>query len=94
MLALCPELKSYQEGKYVYLASDHDVANLLKGTDYSHDEDALILLKAASILRRGMDKKNDWSLNNIGNVKSLIPKNLLFFISTLLWNSLDKRNFI
>ena len=79
MLALCPELKSYQEGKYVYLASDHDVANLLKETSYSHDEDALILLKAASILRRGMDKKNDWSLNNIGNVKSLIPKKSSFF---------------
>ena len=78
MLALCPELKSYQEGKYVYLASGHDVTNLLKGTGYSHDSDALVLLKAASILRRGMDKKNDWSLNNIGNVKSLIPKNLLF----------------
>ena len=87
MLALCPELNSYQEGKYVYLASDHGVANLLKGTGYSHDEDALILLKAASILRRGMDKKNDRSLNNIGNVKSLIPKNLLFFISTLLYGT-------
>ena len=87
MLALYPELKSYQEGKYVCLASGHDVANLLKETDYSHDEDALILLKAASILRRGMDKKNDWSLNIIGNVKSLIPKNLLFFISTLLYGT-------
>jgi len=83
VLANCPSLSASRKGKDVLLAFDTDVVDALKkACDSDSDEEAIILAKAAQIIRKDIFNEKysfDGTLDN-----SRVPESLLALVSMIM----------
>ena len=81
LLGLCPEIRSFNQGRDCYIAFDEDIGDILKDVkERNYDGDAVVLAKAADIIRREFRTEVSWSLDQIDCQEECIPKTLLRFI--------------
>ena len=85
LLGLCPEIRSFNQGRDFYVAFDEDIGDILKDAkERSYDDDAVVLAKAADIIRREFRTEVSWSLDQIDCQVKCTPKTLLRFIQMVL----------
>ena len=52
LLGICPEIRSFNQGRDCYIAFDEDIGDILKDPKKrNYDNDAVLLAKAADIIR-------------------------------------------
>ena len=58
LLGLCPEIRSFNQGRDCYIAFDEDIRDILKDAkERNYDDDAVVLAKAADIIRRELEQR-------------------------------------
>ena len=75
LLGLCPEIRSFNQGRDCYIASDEDIGNILKDAkERNYDDDAIVLAKAANKIRREFRTEVLWSLDQIDCQRNVYQK--------------------
>ena len=85
LLGLCPEIRSFNQGRDCYIAFDEDIGDILKDAkEHNYDDDAVVLAKGADIIRPEFRIEVSWSLDQIDCQEEWIPKTFLRFIQMVL----------
>ena len=80
LLGLCPEIRSSNQGRDCYITLDEDIGDILKDPkERNYNNDAVVLAKAADIIRRKFRTEVSSSLDQIDCQDECIPKTLLRF---------------
>ena len=85
LLGLCLESRSFNQARDCYIAFYEDICDILKDAkERNYDDHAVVLAKAAVIIRREFRTEVSWSLDQIDCQEEYIPKTLLRFIQMVL----------
>ena len=84
LLAIVPGLKAHTSGKEVLLTYDEDVGCVINtACESTFDSDAMVLAKAARIVRKGMFSQIKWSVSE-GVQTAAVPDELLSLVRMIL----------
>jgi len=93
-LSFLPNLKAYKEARDIFITFGEDIGSVLKVASEGRDDEAMILSKAANIVRSKMKEMNCVFNGNFQTncQKNSVPETLLHLVSMILRGSNIKTN--
>ena len=95
ILSSLPDLQAYRKGRDIFLAFDDDIDSALKIISEDSDDEAVILSKAANIVRRKMREMEcvfDGGKFRTNCQKDSVPESFIYLVSMVLRGSNIKTN--